>query len=254
MDSIKLAADILYFSGHANIVAFKLGSFILISDTGRNIQEAKDIRTEIESYFNGKITHIIITHFHSDHTHSLPLYADCVVIASEQTKKFLAQAKRKQIAGLPIVSPTIAFKDQHIIQEGKHKVLVKKTGGHTSDSSYIYSPGHKLLIAGDNLRSDFLWGGKEGNPEKWLIALEEYLSLDTAFIISGHGEIITRDPLKALVSLIKEMKILTLALNEKKKSEIEIIAQLNNIQPPKETSIFIHDSTVTKWARFWIKS
>ena len=126
MDSIKLAADILYFPGHANIVAFKLGSFILISDTGRNIQEAKDIRTEIESYFNGKITHIIITHFHSDHTHSLPLFADCVVIASEQTKKFLAQAKRKQIAGLPIVSPTIAFKDQHIIQEGKHKVLVKK--------------------------------------------------------------------------------------------------------------------------------
>jgi hypothetical protein len=110
------------------------------------------------------------------------------------------------------------------------------------------------LIAGDNLRSDFLWGGKEGKPEKWLFVFEEYLSLDTTFIISGHGEIITRDQLKALVSLIKEMKILTLALNEKKKSEIEIIAQLNNIQPPKETSIFIHDSTVTKWARFWIKS
>ncbi len=86
------------------------------------------------------------------------------------------------------------------------------------------------------------------------VAEEEYLSLDTTFIISGHGEIITRDQLEALVSLIREMKVLTLTLNEKKKSEIEIITQLNNIQPPKETSIFIHDSTVTKWTRFWIKS
>ncbi len=254
LNSIRLTADILYFPGHANIVAFKLESSIIISDTGRNIQDARDIRLEIESYFGGKITHVIITHFHSDHTHSLPLYADCIVIASEQTKKFLDQANRKQIEGLPPVSPTIAFKDQYIIQEGKYKVLVKKTGGHTSDSSFIYSPSHSLLIAGDNLRSDFLWGGKEGNPEKWLFAFEEYLSLDPRFIISGHGELITREQLEALVSLIKEMKILTLALNEKKKSEKDIITQLNNIQPPKETSIFIHDSTVTKWARFWIKS
>jgi glyoxylase-like metal-dependent hydrolase (beta-lactamase superfamily II) len=251
LDSIKLATDILYFPGHANIISFKLGTTVIISDTGRNIKDARSIRSEIESYFGRKITHVIITHFHSDHTHSLPLYADCVVIASEQTKKFLARAKRKQIEGLPIVSPTIAFKDQYIIEEGNNKVLIKKTGGHTSDSSFIYSPGHKLLIAGDNLRSDFLWGGKEGNPEKWLCAFEEYLSLDTTFIISGHGEIITRDQLEVLVSLIKEMKALTLTLNEKKMSEIEIITQLNNIQPLKETSIFVHDSTVTKWARFW---
>ena len=103
MNSIKLSDEVLYFPGHANIVAFRLDSSIVITDTGRNIQEARNIRSEIEKYFGRKITTVIITHLHSDHTHSLPLYPDCDVIASNLTIKYLKKANRKKIKGLPTV-------------------------------------------------------------------------------------------------------------------------------------------------------
>ena len=53
---------------------------------------------------------------------------------------------------------------------------------------------------------------------------------------------------------MERMKKLTLDLSEEKTSEKEIITQLNNIQPPKKKTIFIHDTTVPKWAKYWIKS
>jgi glyoxylase-like metal-dependent hydrolase (beta-lactamase superfamily II) len=254
VNSKILANDVLFFPGHANIVAFKLDSSIIITDTGRNIHDARSIRSEVEEYFGGKITTVIITHLHSDHTNSLPLYPDCDIIASNQTIKYLQKANRKKIKGMPTVFPTIGFEDQYVIEEGKHKVLVKRTGGHTPDSSYLYSSEHNLLIAGDNLRSDFLWGGRQSDPETWLSAFKEYVSYNTECIISGHGEVFNRDEVKILINLILKMKKITFDLIKENRSLEEMIVKLNKIQPKKGTAIFIHDSTVTKWTKFWVKS
>ena len=50
------------------------------------------------------------------------------------------------------------------------------------------------------------------------------------------------------------MKKLTFDLIKNDKSVEEIIVELNKLQPHDQTSVFIHDSTVIKWAKFWIKS
>lgn len=251
--SIQLSKDILYFPGHANIVVLNLGSKSLMIDCGRNITEASKIRGEAESLFKNKIEYVALTHFHSDHTHSLPLFSDCQIIASNQLVKFLKAAKRKPAKNFPLVFPNVVFEEEYVIKESDFEVIVKQTGGHTPDSSYVYSPKHKLLVAGDNIRSDFLWGGRHSDPDKWIFALKEYVSFDIDYIIIGHGEIMKKEEVNLILEYVLEVKQIILDFLEKSKNDKKIIPKVKEIKPRGVFEVFIHDDTITKWYKFWKK-
>lgn len=242
----QLAENILYFPGHANIVALKLDQRAIIIDVGRNYQEAQKIRDIVETNFRTKIDTVVLTHFHSDHTHSLPLYTDCGIIASHQLIKFLIAAKRKNLK-----VPKASFERKQIIEDGSFKVIVKQTGGHTPDSTYVFSPNHKLLMAGDNLRTDFLWGGRQSNPEDWISALQEYISFDVDYIIPGHGGIMTKEEVSAIAEYTVELREFMQNLLQEKVKENEIVTRVNTEKPPKHTQVYIHESTLVKWYKFW---
>jgi glyoxylase-like metal-dependent hydrolase (beta-lactamase superfamily II) len=251
--SIRLSKDILYFPGHANITVLNLGTKSLMIDCGRNITEAGHIRREAESIFKNKIEYVILTHLHSDHTHSLPLYSDCQIIASKQLTKYLKAAKRKPIKNFPLVYPNVVFNEEYTLKESDFEILVKQTGGHTPDSSFIYSPKHKLLAVGDNLRSDFLWGGRQSDPDKWILALEEYICFDLTSIIIGHGEIFTKQEVIEILAYVIEVKKVIGDLLEESKNDEEIIQRVKDVKPRGEFGVFIHDDTIIKWYKFWKK-
>ncbi|MHA2202838.1 MAG: MBL fold metallo-hydrolase [Candidatus Hodarchaeales archaeon] len=244
--SEQLAENILYFPGHANTVALKLEQKAIIVDVGRNIHEGKKVRDTIETSFETKVDTVILTHFHSDHTHSLPLYSDCEIIASQLVIKFLKAAKRKNLK-----VPKASFEQEHIIKDGSYKVVVKQTGGHTPDSCYVFSPNHKLVIVGDNLRSDFLWGGRQSDPEKWISALQEYISFDVDYIIPGHGGIMTTEEVSAIAEYTVEVRDFLHKLLQEGTKEHEVVARVNSEKPPSQTQVYIHESTLIKWYKFW---
>jgi glyoxylase-like metal-dependent hydrolase (beta-lactamase superfamily II) len=248
LQSEQLAKDILFFPGHANIVALKLEQKAIIIDAGRNIHTARRIRDAVESSFKTKIDTLILTHFHSDHTHSLGLYSDCEIIASQQLVKFLIAAKRKNLK-----VPKASFEEEQIIVDGAFKVIIKQTGGHTPDSCYVFSPRHKLLMTGDNLRTDFLWGGKQSNPEHWISALQEYVSFDVDYIIPGHGLIMTREEVRAIADYTVELREFINNLIQEKVKENEIVSRVNEEKPPRQTQVYIHESTIIKWFKYWKK-
>jgi len=250
---IQLSQDILYFPGHANIVVLNLGSKSLMIDCGRNITEATKIRSEAESLFKNKIEYVALTHFHGDHTHSLPLFSDCQIIASNQLVKFLKAAKRKPERNFPLVFPNVVFEEKYVIKESDSEIIIKQTGGHTPDSSYVYSPKHKLLATGDNIRSDFLWGGRHSDPDKWIFALKEYVSFDINYIIIGHGEIMKKEEVNLILEYVLEVKKMIIDFLEKNKNEKEIILKGKEIKPRGEFEVFIHDDTIIKWYKFWKK-
>ncbi len=251
--SILLSKDILYFPGHANIVVLNLGTKSLLIDCGRNLVEAGQIRREAESIFKNKIEYVILTHLHSDHTHSLPLYSDCQIIASKLLTKYLIAAKRKPVKYFPLVYPNIIFDEEYTLKESDWEILVKQTGGHTPDSTYIYSQKHKLLAVGDNLRSDFLWGGRQSDPEKWILALEEYISFDLEHIIIGHGDIFTKKEVQEILIYIIDVKKVIGDLLEGDRTNEEIIQRVKDVKPRGKFGVFIHDDTIIKWYEFWKK-
>jgi glyoxylase-like metal-dependent hydrolase (beta-lactamase superfamily II) len=250
---IKLSEDILYFPGHANIVVLNLGKCSLMIDCGRNFTIASHIRNEAESFFNNKIKYVVLTHLHSDHTHSLPLFSDCQIIASNQLTKYLRAAKRKQVKGFSLVYPNVIFEEEYRFKESNFEIIIKQTGGHTPDSSYIYAPEHKLLAVGDNLRSDFLWGGKQSDPDRWINALKEYVSFNVDHVVLGHGEIFTLREVKEILQYVIEVKNVITELLKENKNNNEIIKRVKEVNPRGEFKVFIHDDTIIKWFKFWKK-
>ncbi|MFW9856693.1 MAG: MBL fold metallo-hydrolase, partial [Candidatus Thorarchaeota archaeon] len=193
-------------------------------------------------------------HLHSDHTHSLPCFVDCDIIASALTTKFLRSAKRKPIKKCPVnwqQIPNITFTDDYVLKEAGYEIVCKQTGGHTPDSCYVYSSGHKVLVAGDNLRSDFLWGGRRCNPDHWISALKEFTSLDADYIIIGHGEVLTIENVKAVLDLTIKVKRRTQKLLSENVRDKEIIAEVSNMRSADKHGVFIHADTVPKWIKFW---
>jgi glyoxylase-like metal-dependent hydrolase (beta-lactamase superfamily II) len=250
---IQLSEDVLYFPGHANLMALNLGDSSLLIDCGRNFKEATLIKERIESLFENKIEYVVLTHFHSDHTHSLPLYEDCQIIASKHLLKILKAAKRKPSKNHPLVFPNKVFDEKYILKAGSYEIIVKETGGHTPDSTYVYSGKHKVLAVGDNLRSDFLWGGRKSDPDKWISALKEYVSFDTDHIIIGHGEIMTRNEVDEILNYVLEVKEKMVELIKEKLTNEEIIDQIKDIPARGQFRVFIHEDTIVKWFKYWQK-
>jgi ribonuclease BN (tRNA processing enzyme) len=90
-----------------NTTALVLPAQVVMIDAGarRPPAEMQKVRKQIEALANKPVKTVILTHFHSDHTHSLPFYADCTIIASTRLAKHLHDAKRKTLPGFPAVIP-----------------------------------------------------------------------------------------------------------------------------------------------------
>jgi glyoxylase-like metal-dependent hydrolase (beta-lactamase superfamily II) len=191
----KLVTENVYvLINGVNTTAFVLPFQVVMIDAGarRRPAEMQKVRSQIETLAKRPVKTVILTHFHSDHTHSLPFYADCTIIASTRLAKHLDDAKRKPLPGFPVVAPTELFEDTFELQDGSVRLIIKRTGGHTDDSSYVFCPTDKVLVAGDNLMPGYPWGGKGSSLHRWIRALQEYLTLDVDTIIPGHGPLMTK--------------------------------------------------------------
>ena len=215
-----------------NVSAYVLPSQIIFIDTGMNLPAVKSFREKLESETGKKVTTLFITHPHGDHIFGNQFFADCKIITSKITYERMIESSKtdwtpekieewiksaedpKTLNGLEITLPNESFEDVYEMIDKDIKVIVKRTGGHTEGSSYVYCPEYKVLTAGDNLFIDsFPWGGdKTADPIKWMNALTEYLSLDVEHFLPGHGLVCGkdkiqefRDYIKKAISLMKEM-------------------------------------------------
>ena len=236
-----------------NSTAFILPSQVVMIDAGarRPPAEMQKIRGQIETIADRPVKTVILTHFHSDHTHSLPFYADCTIIASSRLAKYLDDAKRKPIPGFPIVAPTELFEDSMELKEATIGLFIKRTGGHTDDSSYVYSPNHKVLVAGDNLMPGYPWGGKGSNLQQWIHALQEYLALDVDTIIPGHGPLMTKAFVQDRLEFMLKVQATMQECISKGKTEKQVLAEVDAIPYQKPLSPQAKPQALRRWYKNW---
>ena len=238
-----------------NVTAYVLSSQIVFVDSGMNIPLMKKFRTHIEEETGKKATTLFLTHEHGDHVFGNQVFEDCEIIASEYTHEAMVHAKEhnwtpekleewKKVSedpsaldGLKIVLANKTFADEYELVDGDVKVIVKRTGGHTEGSSYVYCPNYKVLFAGDNLfGQNFPWGGNpSSNPIKWVEAIEEYLSLDVEYYIPGHGSTSGREPLEEFLTYLNKVITFMKEMIVEEKTEEEILEQVDKIEyyPPR---------------------
>ncbi len=258
MDYYKVHNNVLTFTSverSANLTIYNLSSYLILIDAGGRIADMKKWRKEVEKIFEKKIKKVILTHFHSDHTNSLPVFVDCEIIASNQLVDNLKQVNRKTQDEHILALPDTAFDESLLIKEEKTELLIKHTGGHTSGSSYIYCPNYKVINVGDNFfANSYTWGGAKGaDPESWILALKEYLSLEVDHIIPGHGPVCGKPELEKWLKYIIEVKEVILREIKKEKIKDDVLEEADRVIYDVPTQPFSKKSTLVSWYNHWKK-
>ncbi len=199
--------------GSSNVTIILLQKGCIVVDTSLFAEKAVKIRQFVEHTLNKSILYVVNTHYHPDHCFGNVVFEDLQIISSSQTAHNLAMMDERYLENLPkvskIVVPNLTYLDEWL----DDYVHIKLVGGHTPDSSVVYVPSEKTLIAGDLIFTDF-------HPEivsdsdlsQWLEALEQVQKLKVEHVIPGHG---TATGAECIDSMIKYLRKLVRLLEGK---------------------------------------
>lgn len=98
--------------------------------------------------------------------------------------KVIDDAKNYKYAG-----PTLAFRDELIIDLGDRIVEVKQLGrGNTGGDAVVYLPKEKILVTGDLVVHPVPYTF-DGYPSEWIGTLDKLAAVDADVIVPGHGDV-----------------------------------------------------------------
>ena len=270
-ENLYLTTDETFYDVVAGAIV--LPTKLVMVDSGINLIEMKKFREWVEKSTGKKFEILTTTHFHGDHSYGNQIFKDCKIIVPKihqdymklvkewLTEENLAKEKSrmadpKALDGLEIIIPADTFEDQYTITDENVEVIIKHTGGHTIDSSYVYCPQYKILFTGDNLfvNSNPYGGHSTCNPDVWMDVYKEFLSLDVDIIVPGHGPITDKKyiekSLKEFEDIKKEMKELV----KKKIPKEDIVKKIyNNYFKTEDEDTSLEYSTVNQFYKVWIE-
>ncbi len=195
----------------------------------------------MEDRFSRETSHLLLTHSHSDHTFALKVFEDVTIVASKKctekikqyirnlekpgyrlrlARHFRADRERSDAIGeLQLVEPSLSVKNEQRIGPEEQELVFRVTGGHSPDSACIYSPSKRTLWTGDNLLT---WYAQVvGNLMRMIEIWREWETLDIAYVIPGHGDVVgkpyitkVRSYFDELVSAIQKLKTQQLPIDE----------------------------------------
>jgi len=239
-DNIYLFIDEGFYE--AIVGAIELPTKLVMIDSGIHVQKMKKFREWVEKETGKKFEYLILTHYHGDHLMGNQFFKDCKIIADQHIHDYMkglkerytpekikelieSQEDKTQYQGLEITPPNTVLNETMEIVDGDVKVEIKRTGGHTKDSTYVYCEQFKVLFAGDNLfeENDIYGGDVSCNPEIWLQVLKNYLALDADYIIPGHGKATDKSLIEESIVYFEKVKQTMKKLTEDGKSKEEIL-------------------------------
>jgi len=229
-----------------NVGGIALDNFSVAVDTTHNFEKGTQFRNSLETHFGLPVKYTFLTHHHSDHANGLNAFRDTKIVSSKKTGQ-----KVRSLTKLDTY-PTEITTNEYTREGGDIHVELVHTGGHTSDSSYLYFPKDEVIFAGDLLFENYLFfAGYQSDPCFWINVLEHFKTLKPRRIIPGHGPILknTSDLDKHISLLYSFMEVIKTALN-------------NGIDPRTlETPDFVFaasdripEEELTKWFKRTVRS
>ncbi|MFX0083712.1 MAG: MBL fold metallo-hydrolase [Candidatus Hodarchaeota archaeon] len=205
---------------------------LIFVDCGAYPDLSSRFQLDMETKFQRKTTHLILTHLHWDHFLAMETFKDVDIIASElgihefnnfintidkleeekwATTLFIDEEEIIDIVkSAKLFSPNILVKEELKIDSPGSEIIFKTIGGHSVDSAYIYIPSERVLCAGDNLIECF--AQLPGTPEKTLEIYYHWESLEIDKVIPGHGNVTDKEYLlkiklyfEGLISTVKNL-------------------------------------------------
>jgi cyclase len=153
--------------------------------------------------------------------------------------------------GVEILVPTLGFRDKLEIRDGDQVVELYHTGGHTSCSTYAHVPSEKVLFAGDLMfAKGFPYAGDPTcDPDRWMGAFREMLSLDFEKLVPGHGPVVGKDEVEKHLAFFETLRDATQeAIGAGKGHEAIEVPEFYGLD---EKDVWVRKATLEHWHRFY---
>ena len=171
----------------------------IIVDPGMIQESERKVLDEFIKSNNLRLSHLINTHMHIDHSFGVPYVLTKYGLKLECNKadQFLAERLTDQakMFGLPIsvddLVINVDLKDGDTIALGEEKIIIKQVPGHSPGSIILYAPDSSFVISGDVLFNSSI-GRTDlpgGNHEQLIREINEKLMILDAdtLVYPGHG-------------------------------------------------------------------
>lgn len=162
----------------------------ILIDAGDQVLEYQKNLDLIIDNFNITISHVIITHFHHDHTQGL-LYV-LKRFPNIPIFKFKGDAdimKFDQETETKLGFEYLYIKDEEILKIDKYEFKILHLPGHSNDSIGIYDYHNKRLFIGDTVLGEGT-GTYITDLKSYLNSLKRIKDLDIDCLLPAHGDII----------------------------------------------------------------
>lgn len=165
------------------------GAEALVYDTHVSLPHARLIRAELERRGVQRVR-VVLSHWHDDHVAGNEVFADCEIIANEDTSAFLKTHQAAMEAAdppiRPLVHPTRLFAGALDLMVGTVPVRLEVFDIHSRDGTVALLPDG-LLLAGDTLEDPITYVDEPDRLAAHLQELERLAGLGVRRILPNHG-------------------------------------------------------------------
>jgi glyoxylase-like metal-dependent hydrolase (beta-lactamase superfamily II) len=203
----------------SNLSCVALEQGLVFFDTGLSTRTAAAFRREMEQAFDRPTMALVLTHAHLDHLFGMAAFSDVPVYSAEagrpRWEHFVAiEWDERAIAGYGAVFPTLPdeipdaklrlptdwFGEELVLGSGEDQLVIRRTGGHTVDSSSVVVGAGGVVIAGDlvQARRRPYFGEPDTDFSAWIGTLRGWEDLGVMAICPGHGPVIDAAELREM--------------------------------------------------------
>jgi cyclase len=203
----------------SNITCIALDDGLVFVDTGLSTSLARRFRQAMEKRFARPTQALALTHAHVDHILGMDAFADVPVVAAEVKRAFFERLAAvewtdERIAAFATVFPsfredvrearpfvpTAFFAEETTIGPTGRGLVIRRTGGHSADSSYVYYAPERVLVAGDLVQADRrpYFGEPDTDLGAWKAALRFWYGMEVDVVCPGHGPVVGREYLRGI--------------------------------------------------------
>ena len=151
-------------------------------------------------------THVVITHYHGDHSVGQDGYrdrpAELRVLATAETHRLLEADERERLLPNMILSEGETSTE---IDLGGRVVRLTARSGHTSSDITIEIDDPRVVWCGDLVWKDMFPNYRDARPIQLIEAVRDTLADDRTIYVPGHGELSDLDGLRDYVSVLEHI-------------------------------------------------
>ena len=194
LDIAEVADGLYVITGPGGNIGVRVtGDGVIVIDD-KFADNYDEIVADIASVTSEPVKYVLNTHHHGDHSGSNAQFAAIAQVIAH--KNVRANILRNNQAG----APSIIYADETSVFLGDAEVQAHYMGrGHTNGDSVIYFPDLRVIHGGDLLNTGniFIDYGNGGSFVEWVDTLDNMLALDFVTAIPGHGDLLTKDEVRA---------------------------------------------------------